>query len=296
MVRSLTVLAALALATPAAAGSWGKEAESTWGKAGNTVGEVAVGKRLSVGDPVVVGQMALYPVIDRDASARPDLQAVPLARAMATGQLEVREVAGGVVSQVAMINHGDEPVLVMQGDLVDGGRQDRVVTRSLLVASGQPMRVPVHCVEKGRWDANTDAGFAYGGRVDPVVRGVVQRAASQDATWDAVARANTAKGVDGSASWLEGAGVDPRKVAALEGALRQRFEDDKRVVGVMVARNGRFHQPEVYGHPALFAQDRINVLRSHVAMTSTPMDGAVASAEVPSAHDAAAFLQRTLAD
>lgn len=295
MVRSLTILVALAVATPALAGSWGKTSADGWGKAStqSTAGEVTVGKRLSVGDPVVVGELALYPVIDRDASLRPELDAVPLADAMASGLLEVREIHNGVVSQVAMINHGEEPVLVMAGDVIQGGMQDRVVTESQLVASGAPVRVPVHCVERGRWHTTEGDHFAYGGRADPLLRQVVQRAASQEATWAAVAQANVARGLPGSASWLRGAGVSSGDLDRLEGALRQRFEDDKRVVGVVVARNGRFEGRDVYGHPALFAQDRLNVLRSHLA-GSQPASQAVASSSVPTAHDAAAFLEDTL--
>ena len=295
MVQSLTALIALTLATPALAGSWGKDDAGDWGKAADAVGEVAVSKHLSVGDPVVVGELALYPVIDRDATLRPELEAVPLAEAMATGLVDVREVRGGVVSQVAMTNYGEDPVLVMAGDVIQGGMQDRVVTESLLVAAGQPVRVPVHCVERGRWHAEGN-GFAYGGRADPVLRTVVQRAASQDATWAAVAQQNQARGLSGEVSWLRGAGVDPRRVAALEGALRQRFEDDKRVVGVVVARNGRFEGQEVYGHPALFAQDRTNVLRSHLAGSSAQPAHVASTGGIPSALDAAAFLEEHLID
>lgn len=295
MVRSLTVLAALAMATPALAGSWGKTSTDGWNKASTqgASGEVAVGKRLSVGDPIVVGELALYPVIDRDATVRPEVDAVPLADAMASGMVEVRELSNGQVSQVAMINHGEEPVLVMAGDVIQGGMQDRVVTESQLVASNTPMRIDVHCVERGRWHTTEGAHFAYGGRVDPMLRQVVQRAASQDATWAAVAQANARRGVSGSASWLQGAGVSSGDVAHLEGALRQRFEDDKRVVGVVVARNGRFEGRDVYGHPDLFAQDRLNVLRSHLA-GSQPQSTAIASSSIPTAHDAAAFLEDSL--
>ncbi len=296
MVRSLAILITLTIATPALAGSWGKPGADSWSKPHTQAkaSEVTVGKRLSVGDPVVVGDLALYPVIDRDATLRPELEAIPLADAMASGLMEVREVHNGVVSQVSMINHGEDPVLVMAGDVIQGGMQDRVVIESQLVASSAPVQIPVHCVERGRWHTTRGDHFAYGGRVDLMLRQVVQRAASQEATWAAVARANVARGLPGSASWLQGAGVSMEQVAQLEGALRRRFEDDKRVVGVVVARNGRFEGRDVYGHPALFAQDRLNVLRSHLAGGQPRDQAVVASAAIPTAHDAAALLEGSL--
>ena len=299
MTRTLSVLLALVLSSPAWAGSWGK-ADGAWGKesahASAATGEVAVGKHLAVGAPVVVGDLAVYPVLDREAAMRPELDAVPLADAMAHGAVEVRELHDGQVARVALVNHSDEPVFAMAGDVIDGGMQDRVITEPVLVAAGARVAVPVHCVEQGRWSGERRT-FAYGGRIEPAIRDVVRRASSQDATWSAVARANTARGVAGSASWLAGAGVDAEGAQALESALRRRFEDDKRVVGVVVARGGAFEAPEVYAHPALFARDRGNVLQSHlIAAQRRAPEAGVRVASAPSVEDAAAYLVAALVD
>lgn len=291
MVRAAYLALALTIGTTAHAGEWGKGESDGWGKAGGA-GAVA-GKRLSVSDPVVVGDLALYPVIDREADGRPEVDAVPLAEAMATGRVQVRETENGTVSELVLVNRSEDPVLVMAGDVVRGGMQDRVIQRSALVAGGGvPVRLPVQCVERGRWTDRGSRTFAYAGRVDPMLRDIVATAASQDATWAAVAAANRARGVDGAASWLSGRDLDGASLVAAEQALRERFEDDKRVVGVVVARNGRFTTSEVYADPQLFARDRLQVLG---AQLSAPTMVAHAS-EVPSADDAAAFLLAGLAD
>lgn len=286
MVRVGWAVVALVFGTSAFAGDWGKsDGGASWGK--GSAEQIPVGKRLSVSEPVVVGDLALYPVVDRDARLSDRADVVPLATAMASGQVEIRETGNGVVSQLVMVNHGDVPVMVRAGDLVHGGMQDRVVQRTALVAAtGVPVHLPVQCVERGRWTDPHGGTFAYAGRVDPLLREVVTRAASQDATWDAVARANTARGADPYGSWLAGRRLDPGQLARAERELRERFEDDKRVVGVIVARGGRFTGAEVYPDPTLFASDRMAVLGSHL---STPAS-AVASDHVPSVSDAAAFL------
>ena len=294
MVRTAVVALALMIGGTANAGDWGKEAApsggSSWGKAGG--GDVAAGKRLSVADPVIVGDLALYPVIDREATGASVVDAVPLAEAMATGRVTVRETTNGTVSQLVLVNHSEDPVLVMAGDVVHGGMQDRVIQRSALMAGGGvPVRLPVQCVEQGRWTDRGDRSFAYAGRVDPVLRDIVATAASQDATWVAVAAANRGRGVDGTASWLAGRNLDRDQLVAAEQVLRERFEDDKRVVGVVVARGGRFTSTEVYADPALFARDRIQVLGSQLSAPGTMVAGAV-----PSTGDAAAFLVAELGD
>lgn len=270
----------------ASAGDWGKAPAVGWGGASEAM---PAGKRLSVAAPVVVGDLALYPVIDRDSAGRAEPTTTPLSVAMATGQVRVLEAPSGRVDQLLLVNTGDEPVRVQAGDVVDGGNQDRVLRQSALIAGGgRAVVVPVHCVERGRWGGAGTLTFRYGGRVDPVLRDVVVRAASQEATWDAVAAANRARGVSAAASWLDGRTAAPAQLAAAEAELRRRFDDDKRMVGVVVARGGRFTGAEVYADPATFARDRVAVLGSHLAAP------AGAPALPPSVADAAAYLEASL--
>ncbi|MEQ1572282.1 MAG: DUF6569 family protein, partial [Myxococcota bacterium] len=257
----------------AAAGSWGKDVEPSWGSDG-----VEDGKRLSVQDPIVLGDLALFPVIDREASGRAELDVTTLGDGMARGTAAVRESANGVVDTLVVVNRSPEPLLVMAGDVVHGGMQDRVFQDSLLVAGGASRAVPVRCVERGRWTAERP-GFVYAGRVDPALRAVVATG-SQEQTWSAVAARNRATGAGDAASWLAGRDLDPRELAAAEQALAQRFADDKRVVGVVVARGGTFTGAEVYPHPALFAQDHLAVLSGQLA--AAPATPATRLAGVPS--------------
>ena len=76
-------------------------------------------------------------------------------------------------------------------------------------------------------------------------------------------------------------------LAVAERELQAKFDDDKRVVGVVVARNGRFTGSEVYPHPDLFAQDSLQVLSSHLMAPSVAQTASV----VPSTTDAAAFVE-----
>jgi hypothetical protein len=240
-----------------------------------------------VQDPIVVGDVALYPVVDREAAGRPEIDVTTLGDAMAGGVVRVREPNSGDIDRLVFANQGEEPVLVMAGDVVHGGMQDRVVQQTLLVAAGTAVQVPVRCVERGRWTGGD--GFVYAGRVDPTLRSVV-RTGSQEDTWAAVADQNRARGLNEAASWLAGRDLDPAQLASAERELAARFADDKRVVGVVVAKGGQFTGAEVYPHPALFAQDRLEVLSGQLAVDAPR----VATDRVPSRLDAAAFLESEL--
>lgn len=75
-----------------------------------------------------------------------------LAEALEKGAIEVHET--GNVSELKIENKGNESVFVQLGDIVKGGRQDRVLTVSLLLKP-QSGLVPIgaYCVEQGRWSA-----------------------------------------------------------------------------------------------------------------------------------------------
>jgi hypothetical protein len=92
-----------------------------------------------------------------------------LQEALAKGAVEVIET--GSVNELQIRNKGDTEIFIQSGDIVKGGRQDRVVTVSFIlpVKSGD---VPLasFCVEHGRWSARgkEDAGkFASSGEAIP---------------------------------------------------------------------------------------------------------------------------------
>jgi hypothetical protein len=102
-----------------------------------------------ISTPTVHENIAVYFVHGQSASGP-----VPatLQEALARGDVEVVET--GNVRELEIENKGSEPVFVQFGDLVKGGKQDRVLTVSLVLPP-KSGRVPIgsYCVEQGRWSA-----------------------------------------------------------------------------------------------------------------------------------------------
>jgi hypothetical protein len=75
-----------------------------------------------------------------------------LEEALAKGRLRVNET--GSVNELTVENVGSDEVFVQAGEIVKGGRQDRVLSMDLLLPPGSG-RVPIaaFCVESGRWAA-----------------------------------------------------------------------------------------------------------------------------------------------
>ena len=59
------------------------------------------------------------------------------------------------VDTLVVTQPGPKPLLMLEGALISGGWQHRVLTRDILVAADQPMMLDVRCVEAGRWHSET---------------------------------------------------------------------------------------------------------------------------------------------
>ena len=109
-----------------------------------------------VSGPTVFANLAIYFVHGASAGG-----AVPLTLedVLAKGQVKVRET--GSVNELTIENVGNDEVFIEAGDIVKGGRQDRVLSVDLLLPPRSGV-VPIaaFCVESGRWTArgNEDPG------------------------------------------------------------------------------------------------------------------------------------------
>jgi hypothetical protein len=105
------------------------------------------GPSLTVAGPHVAENLAVYFL--RGTSA-PGPVPLTLAEGLEGGHVTVRET--GEVERLEIENAGDVAVFVQAGDILKGGRQDRVLTVSLLIPpKSGPMAIGSYCVEQGRW-------------------------------------------------------------------------------------------------------------------------------------------------
>jgi hypothetical protein len=72
--------------------------------------------------------------------------------ARSRGELLVTERDQATVSAIVVENRGPVHVLLLAGEILEGGKQNRIVVEDVLVPprSG-PLTLPVYCVEQGRW-------------------------------------------------------------------------------------------------------------------------------------------------
>jgi len=101
--------------------------------------------RIHVGQGTHRGPLTVFPVWTDSA---------PLTGLLtgASAAVDVAERAGSpAVDQLVVTNRAERPVLVLAGELLEGGWQNRTLTSSTVLEPAVPTVLPVLCVEQGRW-------------------------------------------------------------------------------------------------------------------------------------------------
>ena len=115
---------------------------------------------------------------------------------------------GGSVPDLLVENKGDVRVLFLEGEELVGAKQNRILNTSVLVAAHTKIKIPVSCVEQGRWH-HTSKFFGSSGSHTPsklrrALKASVSRSvkenrghtSDQGAVWNEVASLNISHGVD----------------------------------------------------------------------------------------------------
>jgi hypothetical protein len=95
-----------------------------------------------------VGGMSVYPLTSTKSGLLPFLTGP---EAFDAGLIEIDELDPPVVTSLAVTNLADVPVLLVEGEILLGGDQDRSMNVTVLCPALSTTVVPVSCVEEGRW-------------------------------------------------------------------------------------------------------------------------------------------------
>src|SRR5207248_3582885 len=137
-------------------------------------------------DPIRHGNLTVFPVVA--AKSYPTGEFLTLDEGLRSGEVIVTESGsvqglirrhpnsgirhdGAQVNRLVLVNNSTRPLLLPAGEVVSGGKQDRVIGKDRIVpAESDSVDLSVFCVEPGRWVATSEhfgaSDALYGGAVN----------------------------------------------------------------------------------------------------------------------------------
>jgi hypothetical protein len=245
--------------------------------------------------PIQVDSLTLTPIVATAASREAgDEGLLVLDEAMAAKQVKIQEIADGNVNGLTFVNRAAHPVFVMAGEVIIGGKQDRIIGRNTVIPARTTQEVPVFCVEHGRWDGKTKEFTTAKALAHGRLRGQASYAAQQD-VWNEVSAKNkvrkteTASGTYRQVAQQQSDGTLSTMERQVDAALAKLPATDRaRMVGYAVALNGAVATVDLFGSPALFKKLETKLVRSY--LTEAVDITATKDARPPSPADVKSFM------
>ncbi len=241
-------------------------------------GRLTLNDRISAGPWLEKSGIQIAPLY----LSHPDssLSFLSLDEATKSGLINVMETSD--VNQLLVENQGKKPVLLLAGEVVKGGKQDRMVGKDLILGAGKIRRISVFCVEHGRWTSGADKTEFKSASVmaDNEIRQKAQKGGgseeNQTGVWDEVSRSLGAYRVAAaptgnyqeilkSDKYKEGESIGDFFLAA--------FRKDDQLAGFALAYNGEVQSVEYFDNPNLASKYKEKLISSYVTGALKDLQG-----------------------
>jgi len=261
---------------------------------------------------VTNGNLSIFPVVGGPEYATGSL--LTLDEGLRSGNVVVTE-AGSVlglvrrgtrmppqsraeVNRLVLINNSDHPLLLLAGEVVTGGKQDRVIGVDRIVPpKSDPIDLSVFCVEPGRWVASSEHfGSMKSQMAQPSVRMPAMAERDQQSVWAnvhsaiggmAAAVPMAAPAMQASNSYAKA--MDNPEVQKKVGSVAADYDGMLRELrkvgakGVVVAINGRITWADVFASTDLLEKYWQKLIRSYASESLTNV-GVMGQADQKSAQ------------
>lgn len=206
------------------------------------------------------------------------------------------------VNELSILNRSDQPLIVLAGEIVTGGKQDRIVGQDRIIpAHSGPVSLNVFCVEPHRWLQNSSRFSTMKFTMaQPAIRESASAEQNQASVWDQVAKARRALAASVDSSSYANAMSEAEirsKVDRIAGPASEAFDELQKklrsqgAVGCVIAIDKRLVWMDVFASPELFGRYWPKLVRSYAAEAATTGQITPLASELrPTRDDAQRFL------
>jgi hypothetical protein len=213
---------------------------------------------------------------------------MPLQEALQKKKLKITEKTnGGDVNNLTIENVSNDTIIIICGDVIKGGQQDRIVQKDIVLKpkSGKK-NLEVFCVESGRWSAREAAVVPAQNRVSTAaietpppaqfeghynkgsmgLRKVVEKDKDQSKVWSKVEEINTSNKTTTSTKTYTAITSSADFTKKLNGYIqffKNKFVADTNVIGVVIVTGNKVLGCDMFATPALFSSQFQSLLHSY---------------------------------
>jgi hypothetical protein len=231
--------------------------------------------------------MRIYPVHAKESFVNYNKNIgkyTPLKEAVEKEKIKITETSDGnargnspSVNKLYIQNVSSDTVYIMGGEVVKGGKQDRVISEDLILPpKGKKIDLEVYCVEHGRWTGNSPANsneFKSTANLSSIsARKAAQVTKEQSKVWDeveVVTSKNKSTTSTGTYTALGSSKDYTDKVGKYISFFKTQLAKEPNIIGFVAATADTVMGCDLFATSVMFNQQVENLLRSYATEAIT---------------------------
>lgn len=196
---------------------------------------------------------------------------ISFSKAIQTGMITLSERGTASTENVHWLrikNKSTKPVFISSGEVVLGGRQDRMVTKdTLLFPNGSDQYIPVMCVEEGRW-SDKEKKFTYNNYANLRLRKVLDQTRNQVRIWREIMKQLDSSKINSPTLAYAAKNLDKKHSIQKEeyfSFFTHKFKNtDSSVVGIVCISGDSIIGTDIFAGPNLFYNELDALLYGYI--------------------------------
>lgn len=220
--------------------------------------------------PFSLGELTVYPIY---SEKQDNSGMLSLEESIESGGLLITEKDSGNVPRLLASSKAKQPVFLMAGEIVSGGKQDRIISRDLIILPGEKdVEVPVFCVEAGRWNVKTSGFYSEENLGTNKMRYLAQQSESnQSEIWDEVRKKSSEESVISGTSAYQDIYRSEEKQEEIENCIQKitdYLEKNPEITGLLILHENKFVSLDIFASASLAAHILPKIIKVSCAVTA----------------------------
>ncbi len=191
---------------------------------------------------------------------------ITMQQGLQKGLVKIKERGNYLVDNINILlieNRSNQNLLLKSGDIISGGRQDRVIAKDTILPPGkQQYTIPVYCIEENRW-SNHEKKFEYKGSAAAGLQKIIDSVHNQTKLWGEIRKLLKVNNQTSSSSYA--ALLTNKKIVDTSNQyvryfLQQFNKRDSSMVGFIASTGSHVLGAEVFVTADLFYQTLSSLL------------------------------------